>query len=170
MATQKNINTDKELELVATIYDFIEEAIDKATPAEPYDEKQVRKSFENTLENNTIILDELSRFDLDEYNNYVDHDLLSSVRVIKNTLQDELNIWIQEDKGFLYGFLNAYEPAQLMQEARRAQYRLQEDLRSFKIEVNKFFKRYMADHDGKEPEEDINSYRIRKKTIKTLLN
>ena len=51
-----------------------------------------------------------------------------------------------------------------------AQYRLQEDLRSFKIEVNKFFKRYMADHDGKEPEEDINSYSIRKKTIKTLLN
>ena len=153
------INTEKELELIATLYDFIVEATDEETNATSYGEAEAKKSISKKAKT----LEALLKFDLDSYSGCVDKKLLSSVRDVRNGLRDELHAWIQEDKLTLAGDFDAYKVEGLIADARSAQYRLKSSIAVFKQEFAKFTKRYEKDHDGNEPDEEIEKYSIRKK-------
>lgn len=153
------IDTEKELELIATIYDFVVESMDEETNAASYEEKEARKS----VDKKSKTLEDLLKFDLDSYKDCVDKKLFSSARNVRNALRDELYAWIQEDKLTLAGDFNAYRVEQLIADARSAQYRLKSSLSSFKLELAKSTERYKTDHSGKEPDGEIEEYSIRKK-------
>ena len=151
------INTEKELELVATIYDFITEATDEEMGATSYGEAEAKKSINKKAKT----LEDLLKFDLDGYSGCVDKKLLSSVRDVRNALRDELHAWIQEDKLTLAGDFDAYRVEQLIADARSAQYRLKSGIGAFKLEFAKFTDRYKKDHDGNDPDKEIEEYSIR---------
>lgn len=160
---KKEVDTEKELEIVATMYDFMTEAmdeeIDNASQGGTYGEEYAKKS----ISKKTITLNALSSFDLDQYKNLVDKKLLSSARNVKNALIDELSAWLQQDKIATGGHVNAYEVERSIQKARSAQYQLQSSLRTFKAEMLKSADRYRSAHDGNDPDGDqIEKYSIRK--------
>ena len=149
------IDTEKEIELIATMLDFITEGLEEESMARSYGPKEARASINKKSEDIEL------KFDIGSYKECVDKELFRSALAVKNALRDELFAWVQEDKLTINGNFDAYRVEELIREARSAQYSLQRSIGAFRAEILNSTKRYKACHDGKEPEGKIEDYSIR---------
>lgn len=155
-----NVDSEKELELVATIYDFFMESMQEEVNATAYGINEAKKS----LSKKSKLLEGLIKYDINQYKKSVDKKLFTIVKKVKNSLKGELYVWVQEDKMTVdEKITNAYEVERLLHEARVYQYELKSSIALFKNEINKVNERYKKQHGGKEPKGEIEDYSIRKK-------
>ncbi len=159
MFWKKETDSEKEVELLYTIYDFLMEAVSDDMNATSYNEKEAKKS----LAKKSQTLEALERYDVYEYKTQVEKGVYRTCSGMSVAICDFLRAFIAEDEEAISGPSNPYEVERLIAQAREAEARLKAFIPPFKVALRETVERYKQQHDGKEPDEgNYKKYSIRK--------
>ena len=154
------VDSEKELELIATLCEFLAEAM-WADPVAKYDKRIARKSFK--LKSKT--LKDLISFDISSYKNHVSKRVFKCCVSVFSDLKEILMAWIREDVLAIDGRPLGSDVERVTKDARIAQYKLNSSLDNLKSELEVVRKRYENQHGGGSPNQDISSYSIRSSIV-----
>ena len=150
MFSKKETDSEKEVELLSTLFDFLMEAIGDDMDATSYGEEEAKKS----IVKKTKALKALEGYDIDGYKPDVEKGVYRVSKGMSTAIRNYLLAFMAEDKATLHGAASPYQVELLIRDARKAEAELKAFLPPFKVAVNEAEERYMKQHNGERPGED----------------
>lgn len=151
------IDSEKELELIATLCEFMAEAIGGDPLTKKHNKSIARESFKAKSKT----LKDLICFDINKYKNHVSKRLFNCCVSAFSGLKEILMAWIREDLLVIDDHTLSSDALRVTKEARIAEYKLSSYLDSLKSELGAVRRRYKRQHGGRDSEQEISSYSIR---------
>lgn len=158
----KKIDSDKEIELIATMVDFNNDFIDVL--AQPLKLAYTPKDIQKSIAKKTKAIEELIDFDIHAYKDYVNRTLYSTLFEWKKEIRDNLLTSIKIDNSLINGTAssNPLELKKLLDNSTSRKI----SAKTIEKQTEKAIKRYTTQHGHSLPH-DILTFSARRRTDKT---
>ena len=158
MLNRKRIDSDKEIELIATVSDFERRVTKIITPTlEPEGLTEQRKKLQKIAE----LLEEIISFNIYSYNGHVSKKLYSTCLKIRRSSKEYLIVTVRIHKAMLDGTARS-DPAKLKQLIDSLSNIDEINVKKLEKQVKKAIKRYTKQH-GHGLQRDILTFSVAKK-------